>query len=176
MVQKSSFPALELGDTVYFFFVYREHTGLWEYVGNFTSHATWYRDGKFLGDFVKECMEECVHELQRNNSISPHNVYIIDDYLDLYEIHDAILPDLPHIPQGHNIKNYSKSNDWLIGFPKISFINDTIVVSSKAFRRKDYKNDFRIKKHIQCTLHYLYNIETQSSNICKKETIQIANN
>ena len=68
------------------------------------------------------------------------------------------------------IKHNCKGDDWLIGFPEISFYNDTIAVSSKAFRAKDYKNDLRINNYIQCTLYYLYNAETESWDICKTAT------
>ena len=161
---------LKIGDTVNFYFVYSKQSGLWEYIGNFTSHATWYRDGKFIGDFVKECMEECSKELERINNDSPSHIYIIDDYLTLYVIHNPILPDLQHIPKGHHVKRYCSGNDWLIGFPEISFHRDTIAVSSKAFMAKDYKSDFNIREYLQCTLYYQYNSDTQTWVNCKKET------
>lgn len=161
---------LKIGDTVNFYFVYSKQSGLWEYIGNFTSHATWYRDGKFIGDFVKECMEECSKELERINNDSPSHIYIIDDYLTLYIIHNPILPDLQHIPKGHHVKRYCSGNDWLIGFPEISFHRDTIAVSSKAFMAKDYKNDFNIREYLQCTLYFQYNSDTQTWDNCKKET------
>ena len=161
---------LKIGDTVNFYFVYSKRSGLWEYIVNFTSHATWYRDGKFIGDFVKECMEECYHELQKEDGIFHHNVYVIDDYLTLFAINDSILSNLTHIPKGHNKKQYCKKNDWLIGFPEISFHRDTIAVSSKAFMAKDYKSDFNIREYLQCTLYYQYNSETHTWDNCKKET------
>ncbi len=169
------FPGLRIGDTVSFFFVYREQPGKWEYIGDFGSHATWHRDGKFIGDFVKESMEECYHELQKEDGFFHRNVYVIDDCLTLYIIHHPILPDLPHIPKGHNKKQYSRRNDWFIGFPEIFFCHDTIAVSSKAFKAKDYKNDTRIKQYKHCILFYNFNPKTQSWVICKKETNQISN-
>ena len=159
-----------IGDTVNFFFVYREQSGLWEYIGNFGSHATWYRDGKFIGDFVKECMEESYKELERINNDSPRHIYIIDDYLTFYVIHNPILPDLPHIPTGHHKKMYCSGKDWLIGFPEISFHRDTVAVSAKAFMAKDYNNDFNIREYLQCTLYYHYNSETDTWDKCNKET------
>ena len=165
------FPGLRIGDTVSFFFVYREQSGQWEYIGNFGSHATWHRDGKFIGDFVKESMEECYHELQKEDGFFHRNVHVIDDCLTLHIIHHPILPDLPHIPQGHNKNQYCKRNDWLIGFPEISFHRDTIAVSSKVYKAKDYKNDFNIRKYLQCTLYYHYNSEKQSWEICNKEAL-----
>ena len=166
----NQFPGLRIGDTVSFFFVYREQSGQWEYIGDFGSHATWHMDGKFIGDFVKECMEECSHELQKEDGIFHHNVYVIDDYLTLFAINDSILSNLTHIPKGHNKKQYCKKNDWLIGFPEISFHRDTIAVSSKAFMAKDYKSDFNIREYLQCTLYYQYNSETHTWDNCKKET------
>jgi hypothetical protein len=170
------FPGLRIGDTVIFNFVYREHDGLWAFDNVFSSHATWYRNGKFIGDFVRDCMEDILHELQKNNSISHHAGFIIDDYLTIFEIYEKNLPDLPHIPEGHNKKEYCKSNDWLIGFPEISFYNDTVAVSTKAFKLKNYENDLKINKYIQCSLYYSFNTATQSWDICKKEIVQITNN
>lgn len=163
------FPGLGIGDSHVFYFVY-EQAGKWKYNSGVSSHATWYKKGKFVGDFVKECMEHSFGELERNNSLSHHKTFVIDDYLTLFVMNDSILPDLPHIPKGYKIKHYCKGDDWLIGFPEISFYNDTIAVSSKAFRAKDYKNDLRINNYMQCTLYYLYNAETQLWNVCKTVT------
>lgn len=170
------FPGLRIGDTIIFYFVYQEQSGKWVYVNSISSHATWYRTGKFVGDFVKESMEECFMEIEKNDSISHPNVYVIDDYLTLFVIEDSILPDSPHIPNGHKIKNYCKSNDWVLGFLEISFYNDTIAVSSKAYKAKDNKNDSKINNYLQCSLFYHYNTNTQLWEICKKEKVYCSHN
>jgi len=168
-------PGLAIGDTKVFYFVYQEQIGKWIYSSNFSSHATWYREGKFIGDFVKECMEECFMEVEKSNGIARSNIYVINDYcLSLFEIENPILPVLPHIPEGQNKKKYCKSDDWLVGFPEITFCNDTIAVSSKAFKAKDYKNDSRINDYMQCTFYYLYNTETQLWELSKKQIDHIA--
>jgi hypothetical protein len=154
------FPGLKIGDTNIFFFVYQEQTGKWVYDSSVSSHATWYRKGKFVGDLVKESMERCFGELERN--MNHPIIYVIDDYLTLFTITDSILPNIPHIPKGHNKKKYCKADDWFIGFPEIHFFNDTIAVSTKAFQAKCYKNDLRITNYIQYTFYYLYNSNTQS--------------
>ena len=163
------FPGLGIGDTKIFYFVYQEQTGKWIYDGSVSSHATWYRKGKFIGDLVKESMEGCFGELKRNEKIGHPNIFVIDDYLTLFTITESILPDIPHIPKGHNKKKYCKADDWLIGFPEISFVNDTIGVSSKAFMAKDCKNDLRVDNYIQCTYYYLYKTETQSWDSIRKK-------
>jgi len=163
------FPGLGIGDTKIFYFVYQEQTGKWIYDGSVSSHATWYRKGKFIGDLVKESMEGCLGELKRNEKMGHPNIFVIDDYLTLFTITESILPDIPHIPKGHNKKKYCKADDWLVGFPEISFVNDTIGVSSKAFMAKDCKNDLRVDNYIQCTYYYLYNTETQSWDSIRKK-------
>lgn len=169
------FPGLRIGDTNIFYFVYQEQTGKWQYDSSVSSHATWYRKGKFIGDFVRENIEGCLEELERNKKQNHSNIYVIDDYLTLFTIADSILPNIPHIPKGHNKKKYCKADDWLIGFPEISFINDTIAVSSKAFFAKDYKNDLKVNNYIQCTYYYLYKMETQSWNNYRKTVNHITN-
>ena len=161
------YPGLKIGDTIIFYFVYQEQTGKWIYDSSVSNHATWYRKGKFIGDFVRETMEECFRELEKNNNKVDAQVYVVDDYLTLFELSDTILPDLPHVPKGHKIKKYCKNDDWLIGFPEISFYNDTIAVSSKAFMAKDYKNELKINNYMQCTLYYHYKSETQSWEVCE---------
>lgn len=163
------FPGLGIGDTIIFYFVYQEQTGKWVFDNHISSHATWYRKGKFIGDFVMGSMEGCILELEKSKSVSRQNVYVIDDYLTLFVLEDSFLPNFRHIPEGHNIKDYCKSGDWLIGYPEIEFYNDTIAVSTKAFRAKDYKSDYEINSIIRYTLFYLYNKETQSWEICKKK-------
>ena len=165
------FPGIGIGDTNIFYFVHQEQTGKWQYDNSISSHATWYRKGKFIGDFVKESMEGCFGELEWNKQKDYSNIYVIDDYLTLFTIADPILPNIPHIPKGHNKKKYCKADDWLIGFPEISFVNDTIAVSSKAFMAKDYKNDLKVNNYIQCTYYYLYKMETQSWESFRKHVI-----
>ena len=160
-----------IGDTILFFFVYQEQTGGWVYANSISSHASWYRKGKFIGDFVKESMEGCFMELKKNNSISHDNVYVVDDYLTLFVIERPILTDLPHIPKGHYKNYYCKSDDWLIGFPEISFYNDTIAISSKALRKKDLKKNNVINNYIEYTLFYHYEMNTLSWNICKRTCV-----
>jgi hypothetical protein len=163
------FPGLGIGDTNIFFFVYQEQTGKWVYDSSVSSHATWYRKGKFIGDFVKESMEGCFRKLEKNEKMTHPNIFVIDDYLTLFTLTDSILPNIPHIPKGHNKKKYCKADDWLIGFPEISFINDTIAVSSKAFIAKDCKKNLRVDNYIQCTYYYLYKTETRSWDSIRKK-------
>ncbi len=158
-----------IGDTISFYFIYKGQTGKWIYDNSISNHTTWYRDGFYIGDFVKECLEDCYLELHKNKETFPHDVYVIDDYLKMYIIKDSILPNLPHIPEGNNIKNHCKNDDWLIGFPEISFYNNAIAISTKVFRVKDYKNDIRINNYAQYTLFYLYNTKLKLWEICKRE-------